>query len=64
MKNIRVRQAAGAHCIKLWEVAAAVGMADSNFSRKLRSELPEEEQNNLVRIIEEIAAAKEGDHGK
>lgn len=54
-KNDRIRSAAKAAGVKLWQVAEAVGLSDGNFSRKLRHELPEEEQNRILGIIEELA---------
>lgn len=43
----------------LWEIAEAIGLADSNFSRKLRRELPADEKQRILAIIDEIAAAKQ-----
>lgn len=54
-KNDRIRSAAKAAGVKLWQVAEAVGLSDGNFSRKLRHELPEEEQGRILGIIEELA---------
>lgn len=56
MKNEAIRKAAQEKGVKLWQIAERVGMLDSNFSRKLRRELPEEEQRRIIAIINEIAA--------
>ena len=56
MKNEAIRKAARENGVKLWQIAERVGMLDSNFSRKLRRELPEEEQSRIIAIIKEIAA--------
>lgn len=56
MKNEAIRRAARENGVKLWRIAERVGMLDSNFSRKLRRELPEEEQSRIIEIIKEIAA--------
>lgn len=45
--------------VKLWQLAAALNINDGNLSRKLRFELPEDEQQRLLSIIDEIAAQKE-----
>ena len=37
----------------LWQVADLLGIADSNFSRKLRKELPDAEKEQIRRIIRE-----------
>lgn len=55
MKNQDIRQAAKENGVKLWEVADRIGLTDGNFSRKLRKELPEEEQKRLISLIEAIA---------
>lgn len=60
MKNMRIRKAANSSGVKLWEIAEVLGITDSNFSRKLRRELPEEEQAQIIGIIQEIAAEREG----
>ena len=54
MKNQRVRQAAREAGVKLWQVAERLGLNDGKFSRKLRRELPEEEQNGIIHIIQEL----------
>ena len=54
MENQRIRDAAKAAGVKLWQLAEAYGLSDGNFSRKLRHELPEEEQKRILKIIEEL----------
>ncbi len=58
MKNKRIRDTAEKCGVRLWEVAERYGINDSNFSRKLRNELPDEEQDRIVGLIHEIAAQK------
>ena len=48
MKNSKVRLAAMEAGVKLWQVAERLGINDGNLSRRLRQELPEEEQERLV----------------
>ena len=55
MKNERIRQAAARNGVRLWQIAEELGMNDGNFSRKLRRELSEDEQNNILAIIERLA---------
>lgn len=58
MKNNDIRSAAKKAGIFLWQIAAEYGMNDSNFSRKLRWELPTTEKEKIFAIIERLA--KEG----
>lgn len=54
MKNKEIREYAKSCGVRLWEVAEAYGLSDQNFSRKLRHELPEEEQKKIMQIIDAI----------
>lgn len=45
--------AAGAG-IKLWQIAEKLGLRDDSFSRKLRKELPSEEKEKILNIIDEL----------
>lgn len=60
MKNEKIRTAAKDAGVKLWQIAERVGLTDSNFSRKLRRELPDEECERILRLIDELAAEREG----
>ena len=60
MKNLEVRTAAKSAGVKLGEIAEVLGITDGNFSRKLRRELPRKEQEQIIGIINEIAAEREG----
>lgn len=55
MKNQDIRQAATGAGVKLWQIADALGITDSNFSRKLRKELPQEDKNRIFSIITELS---------
>ena len=59
MCNKDIREAAKNAGIRLWEVAAALGINDGNFSRKLRQELPHEEKENILVIIDRLAQEKQ-----
>lgn len=55
MCNKDVRQAAASAGVRLWQIAAAIGLNDGNFSRKLRMELPAEEKQKIFGIIEKLS---------
>lgn len=56
--NMEIRAAAKRAGIFLWQIAERVGVNDGNFSRKLRRELPAEEQEKILSIIDELAAER------
>lgn len=56
--NQQIREAAKSAGVKLWEVAAKVGVTDSNFSRKLRRELSQAETARILSIISDLAVEK------
>lgn len=60
MENVKIRDAAKQAGVYLWEVAERFGCNDGNFSRKLRRELPEDEQKKIMFIIADIAREKKG----
>ena len=41
--------------IKQWKVAEAMGISETHFSRKLRKELPQEEKEKILQIIDQLA---------
>lgn len=55
MSNLQIREAAMRSGVKMWEIADAIGITDCHFSRKLRKELPAQEQENLIKVINTIA---------
>lgn len=55
MTNSDIRQTAKDRGIKLWQIADALNIADSGFSKKLRKELPAEEKAKIRGIIEKLA---------
>ena len=54
MVNTDINVAAAGAGVKLWEIADAIGLSDSNFSRKLRHELPDDEKRHILAIIDQI----------
>ena len=59
MCNKEIREAAKRAGVHLWQVADACGLNDGNFSRKLRKELPQEEKQNILEIIERLSKEKQ-----
>jgi hypothetical protein len=59
MFNKEIRDAAKKAGIHLWQVAAACGINDGNFSRKLRQELPQNEKQKILAIIDRLAQEKQ-----
>ena len=59
MYNKEIRNAAKSAGVRLWRLAAAYGISDGNFSRKLRKELPKEEKEKILAIIERLAQEKQ-----
>ena len=55
MKNTDIRQAAKSAGVRLWQIAEMVGMNDGNFSRKLRRELPDDEKQRILEIIDRLS---------
>jgi len=58
MCNLEIREAAKKKGVKLWEIAYALGVTDSTFSRKLRRELPEKERTRILAEIDRLAGVK------
>lgn len=50
--NKRVRIVMIEAGIKQWELARLLGISEPALSQKLRDELPEEEQNRIIDLIE------------
>lgn len=59
MQNSDIRTAAAKADVWLWQIAERLGMTDSNFSRKLRRELPQEEKEKIFGVIDELAKEAE-----
>ena len=55
MENLEIRLAAKRRGVYLWKVAAELGYSESGFSRKLRRELPEDEKQKILAIINRLA---------
>lgn len=58
MNNLEIRTAIKKARLYGYEVAAALGLSETGFSRKLRKELPQDEKEKILEVIEKLA--KEG----
>ena len=56
--NAEIRNAAKSAGVCLWQIAERIGVNDGNFSRKLRRELPPQERDKILGIINELAAER------
>ena len=48
------------HNKRLWWLAQILGTSESTITRRLRNELPEEEQLRIVQLIDEKAGEENG----
>ena len=60
MENVKIRSAYMSAGIRQWELAEAIGISESHFSRKLRKELPQAEREKILSIIDRLAREKQG----
>lgn len=56
MCNEDIRKYANERNVHLWQIASKLGINDGNFSRRLRSELPEEKKTEIKKIVDALAA--------
>lgn len=61
MKNIEIRTAYMAAGIKQWQLAKALDLSETHFSRKLRQELSPEEKERVLAAIEKLSKAVDAD---
>ena len=54
MKNVEVRAIAAQSGVRHWEIAEKLGISESNFCRKLRRELPDQDKERILCIIQEL----------
>ena len=64
MYNKDIHTYAKENNVKLWQIAKAMGISEPTMTRKLRSELPEQDKQTFRRIVDELSAqdatSKEG----
>ena len=56
--NEEIKAKAKMSKIPLWKVAKELGIADYVLSKRMREELPEEEQKKIFAIIDNLAAVR------
>ena len=56
--NQEIREYAAKNGVYLWEIALAIGISEPTMTRKLRTELPENEREMIMRVINELAAMR------
>lgn len=59
MNNNDIRVMAKSQGVRLWQIASKLNMQDSNFSKMLRTELPNEKKENIFKIINEIVKERD-----
>ena len=55
MNNMKIRIKLLEHNKRIWWLADLLGTSEATLSRRLRKELPEEEQARIIQLIEEKA---------
>lgn len=60
MKNVEIRSAYMQAGIKQWQLAEALGISETHFSRKLRKELPQEEKEKILATIDRLTQERQG----
>lgn len=61
MNNKKIRKALKDTGVKYWELARLMGISDATLCRRLRDEIPAEEQDKIVKLIREHGGG--GEHG-
>ena len=54
-RNEKVRKAIREAGLKQWQVAYLLKIHESDFSRKLRYELPEDEQKRIIEVVQKYS---------
>ena len=55
MANKEIKYALIGYDVKQYRVAEEIGISETGFSRKLRKELPQEEKDKILAVIERLA---------
>lgn len=59
MSNKNIRESAKEKRVYLWQIANAMGISEPTMTRRMRSELSEQEQANIMSIIQKLSEQKE-----
>ena len=57
--NQEIREHAAKNSVYLWEIALALGVSEPTMTRKLRTELPDRDREEIMRIINDLAAMRQ-----
>lgn len=56
--NCEIRSECRKYGIKLWELAAWIGISEATMTRKLRQELPSEQRDHILNMIYKLVEHK------
>ncbi len=59
MCNMDLRQKAKEKDVFFWQIAEKLGVSEATMTRRLRFELPEQEKQKYLSIIDKLSAEKE-----
>lgn len=59
MNNMKIRIKLLEHNKRLWWLARILGISESTITRRLREEMPEDEQERIIQLIEEKAGEEQ-----
>ena len=62
MRNQKVKAALAEAGLRQWQLARLMGIHEVTLSHRMRDELPEEEQERLVKLIRDHANKKGGEN--
>ena len=60
MKNVEIRTACMEAGVKHWQLAAALGITETHFSKKLRNELPKDEKEKILEVLSQLVQERRG----
>ncbi len=58
--NVDVRKRAKKAGVYLWQIAAAIGVSETTFNRRMRVEMPEAEKEQVKKVIRHLEAEHNG----
>lgn len=53
--NEKIRRTMGANGVKQWQIAEVMGIREETLSRKLRTELKDDEREKILSVIKALA---------
>lgn len=58
--NLDIRECAKKAGIYLWQIAAAIGVSEPTFNRRMRVEMPEAEKEQVKKVISRLETEQKG----